>query len=1110
MVNGRTGALAVLLLASSLPVHAQGVSSPTRSTTSYRRQVWDSITGLPSNGVTGLVRSRSGYLWVGTAAGLVRFDGSRFAAFTLPGPHGGRYGTLIATADDAVWAKHERGQLIRVRRGRVELFDSTRGLTAPFDYTLTEDGSGRVWLTNGVGLFRVDGDRAVRERSPMAWQRVTTFLGRRDSTLYVVTGATDATGSGALSMRSATGVWSELVLPAVRGPTTITQLLEDSSGVMWLLSNDGIWSGRGSLRRVAQVPTDIPDSLEIVGTLRGAVIAHGARGFYRLTADSVTRMNVEGDSPVTRAWIADSSVWYASGNRVFRGAILAFRTEAPFGERTEDALQITAALRHADGDLWLGTSAGGLHRVQSRSAATVDAPTLTAGGAPWVTVDYVQSGDSALFPDSVGVHLAATQRDVEIVYAAPAFGEPNSVRFRYRLEGYDGDWVPAGSRRSAFYTKLPPGSYTFRVQGAWAGDPWGETSDALALIVLPRWWETPLFRGVLLLLGVAGGLMLVFRRVRVLRTQTQELQSVVADRSGTLREREQELAKQMTLLEEQARQLQALDSAKTRFFANVSHELRTPLTLTIGPLEDLQARGGRDAQEERWLEIALRNSRRLLRLVNQILDVAKLEAGQMQLKPRPLDLSLFVRGIIGAFASVAERKQIALTLEAPPVMKGLFDADAIEKVLTNLLSNAVKFTPNGGTVRLRMERSVRDAHATVTIRVIDTGPGIPPAQLANVFERFYQVDESDFRLQAGTGIGLALVKELVELQGGTITAESDPRGTMFTLDIPYGAVDEASARQPRADQVTGPTRIPLRPTLEQPIVFDNDENVDDAEDVPTMLVVDDSDDLRAYIRDHFCTQYRVLEAHDGAEGIAIAQRELPDIVISDIMMPGTDGISLVRALRESPETDFLAIVLLTAQAEDEKKITGLKSGADEYLVKPFDMRELDLRVGNLIAARRRWQDRFPRRDNNMGAPDTGDGGTVASTIVPIPHETPVAQPVAVLSALDEQFRERILAVIDARLSDQEFGVAELADAVAQDRSHLFRRVKQVFGTPPSNLLRERRLDAGARLLTTENGTVADVAYAVGFNSVSYFCQCFQRQFGETPATYRSRDGAGRR
>lgn len=617
------------------------------------------------------------------------------------------------------------------------------------------------------------------------------------------------------------------------------------------------------------------------------------------------------------------------------------------------------------------------------------------------------------------------------------------------------------------------------------------------------------------LVGVAAfaaTALLYVTRVRGLRTQTQELETVVAERTQALLERERELANQNQLLEAQAQQLQALDRAKTRFFANVSHELRTPLTLTIGPLEDLAARGGHDPQETQWIEIALRNSRRLLRLVNQILDVAKLESGQMQLRTAPLDLVLFVRGILGAFSSVAERKRITLGFDAPPALRGAFDADAIEKVVTNLLSNAVKFTPDGGSVRLQMEAAQQDGAPLLLLRVIDTGPGIAPAQLPHVFERFYQVDETDARLQAGTGIGLALVRELVELHGGTISVDSDVRGTMFTMRIPYAAAEEAGARPPRDHQVTGPISV-MRPgdgaNGGAAGEGDDNESADRERDVPTMLVVDDSDDLRMYVRDHFAPHFRVFEARDGAEGVEVARRELPDVVISDVMMPGTDGFALVRALRENSETDFLGIVLLTAQAEDEKKLAGLKSGADEYLVKPFDMRELDVRVRNLIALRRRWRERVgpaPAREDAREAVGTvaGDAGRdgegAGGTVV---------EPIAPLSPADQHFRERLLRVVADRLADPEFGVTELAHEMAQDRSHLFRRVKQVCGVSPSTLLRLRRLERGAKLLREQGGTVADVAYAVGFNSVSYFCQCFQQQYGESPASARVRTTAAK-
>jgi CheY-like chemotaxis protein len=508
----------------------------------------------------------------------------------------------------------------------------------------------------------------------------------------------------------------------------------------------------------------------------------------------------------------------------------------------------------------------------------------------------------------------------------------------------------------------------------------------------------------------------------------------------------------------------------------VSRELRNPLTLTIGPLEDLRTRAAGDPQVERWLDIALRNARRLLRLVNQILDVAKLEAGAMHLAPRPLDLGPFTRGVVAAFAPVAERKGIRLTVETIEALPGAFDADAVEKILTNLLSNAIKFTPGGGTVDVALSKDGEAARLLVR----DSGPGIPPDQIAHVFERFYQVDESTSRTQPGTGIGLSLVKELVELHGGSVVVVSGSAGTTFTATIPPRVPVDGVAV---GNAVVAPDIHSLATAVTSEHGAGTAESSDDdmkSEDVPTLLVVDDSADLRSYIRDHFAAQFRVLEAADGAEGIALARRHLPDVVLSDVMMPGTDGHELVRVLRASAETDFLSIILLTAQAEDEQRLEGLERGADEYIVKPFEMRELDVRVRNLIASRRRLRERFSSRHVEVRATHVD------------------------VAPADQAYVARVREAIHQGLADPDFGVGELADAVSQDRSHLFRRVKQLFGDSPSDLIRRMRVEEGERLLTEGSATVTDVAYAVGFNSLSYFCRCFQDVYGVTPAAYRSR------
>jgi CheY-like chemotaxis protein len=340
------------------------------------------------------------------------------------------------------------------------------------------------------------------------------------------------------------------------------------------------------------------------------------------------------------------------------------------------------------------------------------------------------------------------------------------------------------------------------------------------------------------------------------------------------------------------------------------------------------------------------------------------------------------------------------------------------------------------------------------------------------------------------------VKELVELHGGTITVESGSAGTTFTATIPAREVAEGVAIPDDAD-VPGTDSLVTAVTAEQlgrpaePTPAD-DNRVDD---VPTLLVVDDSADLRGYIRDHFAARFRVLEAADGAEGIALARRHLPDVVLSDVMMPGTDGHELVHVLRSSAETDFLSIVLLTAQAEDERRLEGLERGADDYIVKPFEMRELDVRVRNLIESRRRLRERF----SGIGTSGLGTGGSVGKPPAAGAHAGPAG-----IGPTDEAYIARVREAIQRGLADPEFGVGELADAVSQDRSHLFRRIKQLFGESPSDLIRRMRVEEGARLLMEGSATVTDVAYAVGFNSLSYFCHCFQESYGLTPAAYRSR------
>ncbi|MES2525032.1 MAG: two-component regulator propeller domain-containing protein [Gemmatimonadota bacterium] len=1121
-------------------IWAEGDTLWTVQGTSVRRGGQRVITLPEGRIVTGVLFDREGSLWLGTdAGGLHRLKRALFTTLSVPEGvgHPNVYSTFVDRAG-AVWLGTWGNGASRIDpvSGGVSVPDM--GPRLSYINSFFEDRAGALWIGAGqyAGVSRctlpamtceADGPPELRNRSVFAlhgdadgrlWVGADGMLVRRDSGGWTTFSATSGaptvavrafanTRDGAVWMgtnggglvRYKDGVFTRVTRDDGLPSDLVRSLHEDADGWLWA-GTEGRGLARLDPRAYGTRTAATRPAIVRVGTKDGLF----DEVIHQMLEDDYGRMWMNTNRGVF--WVARAELNAFADGRTARVHSTAYSERDGIRNREGNGGVQPAGARGLDGRLWFPTQDGVVVVDPARLGRDRRPPSLVIEGA-------IAAGQS-LLPARDSLTLGEDERDVQFEYTALTFLEPSNVRFRYRLDPYDADWVDAGNRRTAFYTKVPPGRYTFQVQATDPAGEWHEPGRRLAVHVAPRFRETGLFLWASVL--TFGALVVVALRLRDtrLRKRALHLERVVDERTVELRARERELA------DHNAR-LQSVDDAKTRFFANVSHELRTPLTLTIGPLEDLRARAGGDPQVERWLDIALRNARRLLRLVNQILDVSKLEAGAMQLAPRPLDLGAFTRGIAAAFGPVAERNGIGLTVETPEGLRGAFDADAIEKIITNLLSNAIKFTPAGGAVRVALtgepagERAGDRAWARLV--VTDTGPGIPPDHIPHVFERFYQVDESTSRAQPGTGIGLALAKELVELHGGTISVTSGHGGTVFAavlpvVDVATGdatagdvMIAEAAVRTlvstPAAEHVVSPA---AGNPADAAGVSADDTDTSIGEDIPTLLVVDDSADLRAYIRDHFTRRFRVLEAGDGGEGIALARQHLPDVVLSDVMMPGTDGFELVRVLRESVETDFLSIILLTAQAGDDQRLRGLERGADDYLVKPFDMRELDARVRNVIASRRRLRDRFTRPSAEVIRPDPA---ARPATKAPVGAGAGVASGVAsgvAAGAADQAYMARVRETIARGLSDPAFGVGELADAVSQDRSHLFRRVKLLFGESPSDLIRRMRVEEGERLLADPSATVTDVAYAAGFNSLSYFCRCFQEVYGETPAVYRSR------
>ncbi len=692
---------------------------------------------------------------------------------------------------------------------------------------------------------------------------------------------------------------------------------------------------------------------------------------------------------------------------------------------------------------------------------------------PNVIVEQVVTPDHilAVLPGNEPLRLAASQRDFEVAFTATSLTAPEKVRFQHMLQGYDEDWHEVHARRVANYTNLPPGTYTFRVKAANNAGIWNEEGASLTLIIAPYFYETTWFLALCGLLVVVMLIGAYQARLRQVRRREYELETEVALQTKALRAEKRKT-------EEQAARLVELDHAKSRFFANISHEFRTPLTLIIGPIRRALAGayGAVSPTLAKQHQLMLRNSQRLQRLIDQILDLTRLETGKLTLAARRQDLVPFVEQITRTFTSLAERQSIDLSFEAActscPVY---FDTDQMEKVVANLLSNALKFTPEGGRVVVGVSETGEEAQITVR----DTGIGIPAEALPHLFDRFYQVDASITRIQEGSGIGLALAKELVAVHGGVITVESESgRGTTFTVRLKKGhahldadhILDQVEAdplETPSIDANGAPA------PLLQDAVSQTDPVVAITDDQTTVLVVDDNADIRAFVRSILEPAYRVFEAADGAEGLSSAREVLPDLILSDVMMPEMDGFTMSRMLKQNPMLDCIPVIMLTAKATTADEVEGLETGADDYVTKPFEAEVLLARVKNLIAQRQRLRERFQQDAPNR---------------MPPTPPTPT-------------FEGQIRAIIDTHLADETLSVEWLAHEVGMSRTQLFERLSEEGIDPPGTLILRVRMERAALLLRQQEGTVSEVAYGVGFNSLSYFSRCFRTHFGVPPSAY---------
>lgn len=558
---------------------------------------------------------------------------------------------------------------------------------------------------------------------------------------------------------------------------------------------------------------------------------------------------------------------------------------------------------------------------------------------------------------------------------------------------------------------------------------------------------------------------------------------------GTITELNNEIKKKSGALEKQSEELKKMDKIKSRFFANISHEFRTPLTLILG-LAKKQKNNAKSPPLARDTDTTIRNANRLLQLINQLLDLSKLESGELKLQASKGDFLLFVKNATAQFESLASNKNIKLTLNGHTLnatfkedsIEMYFDKEKMHKVVNNLLSNAVKFTPDGEQINVEVEPVDHqvDEPALVSLSIINTGTTIPEDKLPYLFDRFFQVDASSNREFEGTGIGLALVKELVELHHGQVKVKSKMNKTSFTMEIPLKQdylPSEEVVRSPQFDaENTSPEVIIAG------LEVLTDEGLAAAPEVSDsnqfeVLIVEDNNDLRTYIGGIIEQDYLVRQAVDGFDGFEKAQNYIPDLIISDVMMPKMSGYDLCKKLKSNEKTSHIPVILLTAKASRKNKLEGLEQGADDYLVKPFDEEELKLRVRNLFSLREKMQQKL---QGEM-----------------------VLKPKAVkASSVHQQFLESLKEVVEENIDNELFSIEDLGKAIGMSRSQIHRKLKAITNQSATTFIRNYRLHRASELLLQDAGNITEIAFQVGFNSQTYFSSSFQELFECSPSEYK--------
>ncbi len=668
--------------------------------------------------------------------------------------------------------------------------------------------------------------------------------------------------------------------------------------------------------------------------------------------------------------------------------------------------------------------------------------------------------------------LSHDQNVFSFEFASLDYNSPQSIQYAYMMVGFDKDWIKSGTRRFVTYTNLNPGKYVFKVKATNADGVWSNKIASLNISINPPWWKTLWAYGFYICLIVIG--LLLIRRFEMNRAK---------------------LRNELKLRELEVKKKSELEELKSRFFANLSHEFRTPLMLIKGPLELLKKEKGNGNFSEN-IQIIERNSDQLKELIDQLLELSQLEKAAISLKTKQGDLVEILKGILSSFESILLQKNIALNFSSDLDSIIIWiDRDKFEKIINNLISNAIKFTPQEGKIKISINTELPSfsplvkgelKESSIQIKIADSGVGIPKDKLDKIFNRFFQVDDSTQRSFGGSGIGLALVKEFIDLHKWKISVNSNAElGTEFTIEIPQ-----------RDDYLNETEKIESKSVhipFNQNLISDNSwQNIHSKINIekqngfissnnkPSILIVDDSEDVRKYLSSLLKDEYLIFEAQNGMDGINSAAEIIPDLIISDVMMPSMDGLEFCRRIKSDWQTSDIPVILLTAKVSSESKIEGLEIGADDYLTKPFVSKELFTRIKNLLEQRKRLRDKYSKNLEPLFEREK-------------------------LTTADDDFINKALDLIEKNLDKTNFNTEQLSKELFVSRTQLHRKILAITGQAPGEFIRIFKLKHAAKLLIEKRFSVTQIAYEIGFSSPAQFTRAFTKQFNCLPSEFSTKN-----